>query len=80
MDMAKPVIATNVSDLPEILDGCGWIVEPDNPEKLAEIIQIVLDNPKEAIKMGQKGRQKCIEKYSWDEMEKILVKIFKKYE
>ena len=80
MAMAKPIIATNVSDLPEILNGCGWIVESENPGKLAKTIKYVVDNPEEAEKMGQKARQKCIEKYSWDAMEKILVKIFKKYE
>jgi len=80
MAMAKPIIATNVSDLPEILDECGWIVEPESPEKLSETIKYVLDNPEEAEKMGQRARQKCVEKYSWDAMEKILLKIFKKYE
>lgn len=80
MAMAKPIIATNVSDLPEILDGCGWIIEPENPEKLAKTIEYVLDNPEETEKMGQKARQKCIEKYSWNVMEKNLIKIFKKYE
>ncbi len=30
--------------------------------------------------MGQKARNECVEKYSWDAMEKILIKIFKKYE
>jgi glycosyltransferase involved in cell wall biosynthesis len=80
MAMAKPIIATDVSDLPEILDGCGWIVEPGNSKQLAETIQYVLNNPEEAEKMGRKARQKCIEKYSWDAMEKILVSIFSKYE
>mgnify|MGYP001034947355 CR=1 FL=1 len=80
MAMAKPIIATNVSDLPEILNGCGWIVEPENPKQLAKSIQYVLDNPKEAKEMGQKARKKCIEKYSWDAMEEILLKVFKKYE
>ena len=80
MAMAKPIIATNVSDLPEILDGCGWIVEPENPEQLAQTIKYVLDNPGEAVEMGWKARQKCIEKYSWNVMERILLNIFKKYE
>lgn len=80
MAMAKPIIATAVSDLPQILDGCGWIVQPENPEKLAQAIRYVLDHPKEANEMGWKAREKCIEKYSWDAMEKILVKIFRKYE
>ena len=78
--LAKPIIATNVSDLPLILDGCGWIVEPDNPEQLAETIQYVLNNPEEAEEMGWKARQKCIDKYSWDAMENVLVQIFRKYE
>lgn len=80
MAMAKPIIATNVSDLPEILDGCGWIVEPEKPKELAKTIQYVLDNPKEAGEIGWKARQKCIDKYSWDAMENTLLKVFKKYE
>jgi len=80
MAMAKPIIATNVSDLPEILDGCGWIVEPENPEKLAEAIRYVFDHPKEAKEMGWKAREKCIKKYSWNAMEKTLTKIFGRYE
>jgi len=80
MAMAKPIIATAVSDLPEILDGCGWIVEPENPKQLAQTIKYVLDNPEEAKEVGWKARQKCITNYSWDAMEMILVDIFKKYE
>ena len=80
MAMAKPIIATNVSDLPEILDGCGWIVEPESPEQLAETIQYVLCNPDEAEETGWKARQKCIEKYSWAAMERILTRVFDKYD
>lgn len=80
MAMAKPIIATNVSDIPDILNKCGWIVEPENPKQLAQAIQYVLDNPDEAEKMGWKARKKCIGKYSWDAMEKALVGVFSKYE
>ncbi len=79
MAMAKAIIATNVGDLPEILDDCGWIVEPGNPEQLSRMIQHVLSNYKKAKEMGIKARQKCIEKYSWDVMEKVLVGVFEKY-
>jgi len=80
MAMAKPIIATDVSDIPEILDGCGWVVEPENPEKLADAIKYVFDHPLEAETMGQKAREKCIDRYSWEAMEKVLINIFKKYE
>ena len=80
MAMAKAIIASNISDLPKILDGCGWVVKPENPKELAEKIQYVLNNPEEAEEMGNKARQKCIEKYSWNAMEEIFLKVFKKYE
>lgn len=80
MAMAKPIVATGVSDIAEILDGCGRVIEPDNPKQLAEATQYILNNPEEAEKIGWKARQKCIKKYSWDAMEKILIKVFEKYE
>jgi len=80
MAMAKPIIATAVCDLPEILDGCGWVVEPESSGHLAEAIQHVIDHPEEAEQIGQKARQKCIENYSWDAMENVLSNIFRKYE
>jgi len=79
MAMAKPIITTNVSDIPEILDGCGWIVEPENPEQLAKAIKYVLDHPSEASEMGLKAREKCKREYSWEMMGKTLTAIFDKY-
>jgi len=71
MAMAKPIVASAVSDLPEILNGCGWVVEPGRPEKLAEAMRYVFDHPKEAEEIGWKARERCIRKYSWDAMEEI---------
>jgi glycosyltransferase involved in cell wall biosynthesis len=80
MAMARPIIATKVSELPEILDNCGWVVDPENPGKLAQSIQYVFDHPAQAEEMGWKARQRCIEKYSWDAMEKVLAGVFGKYQ
>ena len=77
--MAKPIIATNVSDIPEILDGCGWIVEPENPRQLAETIKYVFDHPVEAKERGEKAGEKCVKEYSWEMMEKKLIAIFENY-
>jgi len=78
MAMAKPIIATRVSDLPEILDGCGWIIQPENPSSLAKAIQHALNNPQESCEKGQKARQRCIAQYSWDSMEQTLTSIFER--
>jgi glycosyltransferase involved in cell wall biosynthesis len=79
MAMAKPIIATNVSDLPEILGDCGWLVEPGQPEELAGAIQYVLNSTEEAKAKGQKARDQCKAKYSYDAMEEVLCGLFNEY-
>ena len=39
MSMAKPIIATRVSDIPEVLEDCGYLVDPSEPSQLADGIQ-----------------------------------------
>jgi len=79
MAMAKPIISTNVSNIPEILDGCGWIVESENPRQLAEIIKYVFDHPVQAKEKGKKAREKCKREYSWEMMEINLTGVFENY-
>jgi glycosyltransferase involved in cell wall biosynthesis len=80
MAMARPIIATNVSDLPEILDGCGWVVEPERPDQLAEAIAYVIDHPAEAAEAGRRARAKCLREYSYEAMDRVLSGIFAELE
>jgi glycosyltransferase involved in cell wall biosynthesis len=80
MAMAKPIISTDVSDLPDILEGCGWIVKPTDVEELKNAIQYVVSHPEEAEKAGMKARLKCTEVYSWKAMDKTLSEVFRKFE
>jgi len=80
MAMAKPVIATEVSDIPEVLNGCGWIIEANNSDRLASAIRYVINHPHQAKENGFKAREKCIEKYSLKIAEKNLIKFFKVFE
>lgn len=69
MAMAKPIIASDVSDLPEILNGCGWIVAPGDPGALAAAIASVLSDPVEAPRRGEAARRKCIAEFGWRAVE-----------
>ena len=80
MAMARPIVATAVSDLPEILDGCGVIVPPDSADKLGAAIDQLLSRPEEARALGQEARRRCQEHYSWDAMERVLDRRLKKWE
>ena len=64
MAMAKPIIASRVSDLPEVLDGCGCIVEPGNVAQLADRIRHLLQHPEEARALGRAARDRCLRNYS----------------
>jgi glycosyltransferase involved in cell wall biosynthesis len=64
MAMAKPIIATNVGEIPSIINDTGYLVPPHNPDKIAEQISWILDHEQEAINKGQLARQRCQENYS----------------
>ncbi len=80
MAAAKPVVASKVSDLPEILEGCGWLVEPQQPAQLSDAIQYALEHSEEAETMGHKAREKYKKHYSGEVMENLLVNLLQKYE
>lgn len=63
MAMAKPVVATGVSDLPLVLADCGWTVPPNDVAALAERIRWALDHPAESAERGRRAREKCAAQY-----------------
>jgi glycosyltransferase involved in cell wall biosynthesis len=64
MAMGKPIVATAVSDLPEVLDGCGKLVEPGRADRAAEAFQALFDDPAEAQRLGERARARCLERYA----------------
>ncbi|MBN3942748.1 glycosyltransferase family 4 protein [Nostoc sp. NMS9] len=68
MAMAKPVLATRVGDIPEILNEVGYLVDPDSPEQIAEQIKLIFQDLETANEVGKRARNKCLEKYSVEKM------------
>ena len=54
----------------------GIIVQQDDPVKLAEAIQYLLDNEDIRIKFGKEGRRKIERDFSWDVIAKKLCGIY----
>lgn len=75
MAMAKPIIASAVSDLPSILEGCGWVVAPDHTAELAAAIRFVLSEPAEARRRGEAARARCIQQYSLPVAERAFAEV-----
>jgi glycosyltransferase involved in cell wall biosynthesis len=64
--LGRPVIATRVGGLPEIIqDGeSGLLVEPDDPQALANAIVYLLSNPDLATVFGKAGRDDARARFS----------------
>jgi len=65
MAMARPIVATEVSMIPEMLEGCGVVVPPEDPSALAKAIGGLLADPSRAAELGRQARQRCIAQYSF---------------
>jgi glycogen(starch) synthase len=65
--MARPVVASRVGGLPEIVaDGeTGLLFENENVGALIEAVTALLDNPAYACSMGEAGRRRAQEHFNW---------------
>ena len=63
----KPVIGARVGAIPSVIgEGSdGLLVPYGNPDALAEAILHLLSDPQLRTKMGQAGRRKVLENYTW---------------
>jgi glycosyltransferase involved in cell wall biosynthesis len=65
MAMGLPVISTAMSDIPQLLDGCGLVAPPADIPALATAIEHLLDHPAKAQKLGAAARERIVRDFSW---------------
>jgi len=65
MALARPIVSTAVSMIPEILDGCGVLVPPGDVVALGASLKRLLDDPDTAAEMGRRARERCRAHYSF---------------
>ena len=70
MAMEKPVITTDTTDMKEIFQDCGLVIQPDSVQALKNAIQMYLNDKELRKEHGKKARKECLEKYSWKSMKK----------
>jgi glycosyltransferase involved in cell wall biosynthesis len=68
MSMELPVVATNVSGIPELLENGknGLMVNPGRPEEIAEAIKRILQEPGLGKKLGEEARRKVTTVFDCD--------------
>ena len=78
--MEKPVIASSVGGIPELLQNniTGFLVDKGNSEQLIEKISILINDKTKSMQMGKKGREFVVKNFSWEIIAKNFVEILKK--
>lgn len=64
----KPVIATKVGGVPEVVGEYGWLVDPHQPQAIAAALESIYQNYSAAVETAQKGRAHVLELFREDTM------------
>jgi glycosyltransferase involved in cell wall biosynthesis len=72
MALARPIVSTSVSMIPEILEGCGIVVPPDDPAALVGALRGLVADPAGAAALGARARARCEERYSFPAARALL--------
>lgn len=75
----KPVIATNVGALPEVVDSgkTGLLIPPKDVDALAQAIIKLLKNDKLRNEMGENAYKKMKNEMSWDKIAEKTIDVYK---
>jgi len=77
MAFCLPVISTNEGAIPEIVENgkTGFVIAKNNPEALADKLDLLINNPALRRRMGRMGRQKYERKYTLKRFNESFVRI-----
>ncbi len=62
----RPVVATSVGGVPEVLRGCGIVAAPGDVHGIAVATSTMLTNPALAAKLGKRGHQRVARRFTKD--------------
>jgi len=80
MASGVPVVATQVSGIPELIDAerDGLLVEPNSPEKLADAIDRLLTQPELGERLASAARSKIEARFSVEDGARQLLELFRR--
>ncbi len=79
MACGVPVVGTTGGAIPEVVGtngDTGILVQPNHPEELAEAIGLVMDDPVLAKIIGQGGRKRVLDRFTWRETARGTLKAY----
>ena len=79
MNYAKPVVGCRTGGIPEVVEDriTGVLVEPGNPDQLAQAVIQLLQTPTKMRELGLAGRQRLIEKFTYLDMARQFAQTYR---
>jgi len=81
VSLEKPVIATNVGGIPELMKNneTGYLIKKGNSDELNEKLMILLNDPEKRKRFGISGRNFVKENFSWEKIAKDFMNTVNHY-
>jgi glycosyltransferase involved in cell wall biosynthesis len=76
MSCGTPVISSNCSSIPEIVEDAGLLIDPSDPRDLAEHIIYLLKNPEERERLSERGLQQAA-LFTWRETARKTLDVYR---
>ena len=76
MACSLPIIMSNFSHWMDMFKDCALFSNPEDPESIADNIQILAKDKKLRKEMGQKGRALVEKEYNWEKESKKLIDMY----
>lgn len=75
MSYGKPVVGSNVTSMPEVVGDAGLLVDPANPEDIAEKLHNILTDKELAQRLSQKALERT-QLFSWTAVARSTLKVY----
>lgn len=81
MASGTPIVASRAGALPEVVgvDGqCARLVKPADVAELTSVLGELLDSPRELRRLGDNGRRRALEVFSWESVAAQTVAVYER--
>ncbi|MGV9799995.1 glycosyltransferase family 4 protein [Mycobacterium sp. NPDC003449] len=79
MASGTPIVASRTGALPEVVGedgGCARLVRPADVDELTSVLGGLLDSPLERRRLGEAGRQRAVDVFSWESVAAQTVSVY----
>ena len=76
MALRKPVVATDVGAIPDILQGCGIVIPAKSAEEIVSALKRLLENETLRQELGEKAQEKLLREYALEKVVEEYIRVW----